>query len=161
MIFFPLEDFWFVKTKFLIIYTNSVVLCKVYTYIYIYIYIHTHTYVCVYTMWNNISENKVKVKSLSHVRLFATPWTVAYQAPLSMGFSKQEYWIDWIAISFSRRSSQPRDWTRVSHIVGRRFTVWATREVLYTIKYLKFSKEYIVDLSMIIFLPAIYIRKKA
>ena len=35
---------------------------------------------------------KVKVKSLSRVRLFATPWTVAYQAPLSMGFSKQQYW---------------------------------------------------------------------
>ena len=35
---------------------------------------------------------KVKVKSLSHVRLFATPWTVAYQLPLSMGFSRQEYW---------------------------------------------------------------------
>ena len=36
---------------------------------------------------------KVKVKSLSRVRLFATPWTVAYQASLSMGFSRQEYWI--------------------------------------------------------------------
>ena len=35
---------------------------------------------------------KVKVKSLSRVRLFVTPWTVAYQAPLSMGFSRQEYW---------------------------------------------------------------------
>ena len=35
---------------------------------------------------------KVKVKSLSHVRLFATPWTVAYQAPLSIGFSRQQYW---------------------------------------------------------------------
>ena len=33
-----------------------------------------------------------KVKSLSRVWLFATPWTVAYQAPLSMGFSRQEYW---------------------------------------------------------------------
>ena len=33
-----------------------------------------------------------KVKSLSRVRLFVTPWTVAYQAPLSMGFSRQEYW---------------------------------------------------------------------
>ena len=32
------------------------------------------------------------VKSLSHVRLFATPWTVAHQAPPSMGFSRQEYW---------------------------------------------------------------------
>ena len=35
---------------------------------------------------------KVKVKSLSCVRLFATPWTVAYQAPPSMGFSRQECW---------------------------------------------------------------------
>ena len=35
---------------------------------------------------------KVKVKSLSCVRLFATPWTVAYQAPPFMGFSRQEYW---------------------------------------------------------------------
>ena len=35
---------------------------------------------------------KVKVKSLSHVQLFSTPWTVAHQAPPSMGFSKQEYW---------------------------------------------------------------------
>ena len=37
--------------------------------------------------------------------------------------------LEWVAISFSRRSSWPRDWTRVSHVVGRRFTVWATREV--------------------------------
>ena len=36
--------------------------------------------------------SKVKVKLLSHVQLFATPWTVAYQAPLSMGFSRQECW---------------------------------------------------------------------
>ena len=35
---------------------------------------------------------KVKVTSLSRVQLFATPRTVAYQAPLSMGFSRQEYW---------------------------------------------------------------------
>ena len=34
----------------------------------------------------------VKVKSLSHVRLFTTPWTAAHQAPLPMGFSRQEYW---------------------------------------------------------------------
>ena len=34
----------------------------------------------------------VEVKSLSRVQLFATQWTVAYQAPLSMGFSRQEYW---------------------------------------------------------------------
>ena len=33
-----------------------------------------------------------EVKSLSRVQLFVTPWTVAYRAPLSMGFSRQEYW---------------------------------------------------------------------
>ena len=37
-------------------------------------------------------SEKVKVKSLSHVWLLATPWTAAYQAPPSMGFSRQEYW---------------------------------------------------------------------
>ena len=35
---------------------------------------------------------KVKVKLLSRVQLFRTPWTAAYQAPPSMGFSRQEYW---------------------------------------------------------------------
>ena len=35
---------------------------------------------------------KVKVKSLSHGQLFATPWTVAYEAPQSIEFSRQEYW---------------------------------------------------------------------
>ena len=34
----------------------------------------------------------MKGKSLSHIRLFTTPWTAAYQAPPSMGFSRQEYW---------------------------------------------------------------------
>ena len=42
--------------------------------------------------FSNAWKWKVKVKSLSHVRLLVTPWTVAYQAPLSMGFSRQEYW---------------------------------------------------------------------
>ena len=37
-------------------------------------------------------SEKVKVKLLSRVRLFATPWSEAYQAPPSMGFSRQEYW---------------------------------------------------------------------
>ena len=41
---------------------------------------------------SNAWKWKVKVKSLSHVRLLSTPWTAAYQAPPSMGFSRQEYW---------------------------------------------------------------------
>ena len=36
--------------------------------------------------------------------------------------------LDWVAFPFSRGSSQPRDWTQVSHIVGGFFTSWATRE---------------------------------
>ena len=42
--------------------------------------------------FSNAWKWKVKVKSFSHVRLLATPWTAAYQAPPSMGFSRQEYW---------------------------------------------------------------------
>ena len=42
--------------------------------------------------FSNAWKWKVKVKSLSHVRLFATPWTAAYQAPPSVGFSRQEHW---------------------------------------------------------------------
>jgi len=42
--------------------------------------------------FSNAWKWKVKVKSLSCVRLLATPWTAAYQAPPPMGFSKQEYW---------------------------------------------------------------------
>ena len=42
--------------------------------------------------FSNAWKWKVKVKSLSRVRLLATPWSAAYQAPLSMGFSRQEYW---------------------------------------------------------------------
>ena len=42
--------------------------------------------------FSNAWKWKVKVKSLSRVWLLATPWTAAYQAPLSMGFSRQEYW---------------------------------------------------------------------
>ena len=42
--------------------------------------------------FSSVWKWKVKVKSLSRVQLLATPWTAAYQAPLSMGFSSQEYW---------------------------------------------------------------------
>ena len=42
--------------------------------------------------FSNAWKWKVKVKSLSHIWLLVTPWTAAYQAPPSMGFSRQEYW---------------------------------------------------------------------
>ena len=48
--------------------------------------------------------------------------------------------LEWVAISFSRRSFRPRDWTQVSHIVDRRLTIWATRAVqdIVCINYLLF-----------------------
>ena len=42
--------------------------------------------------FSNAGKWKVKVKSLSHVQLSATPWTAAHQAPPSMGFPRQDYW---------------------------------------------------------------------
>ena len=44
---------------------------------------------------------------LSHVQFSVTSWMVARQGPLSMGFSRQEYW-EWVAVPSSRRSSRPR-----------------------------------------------------
>ena len=44
-----------------------------------------------FRLYYKLTVNKVKVKSLSHVQLFVTPWTAAYRVPLSMGFSRQEY----------------------------------------------------------------------
>ena len=46
----------------------------------------------VYQFSQSIARPKKNVKSLSCVQLFATPWTIAYQAPLSIGFSRQEHW---------------------------------------------------------------------
>ena len=54
------------------------------------------------------------VQSLSRVRLFVTPWTAACQAPPSMGIL-QARTLDWVAMSSSRGSSQPRDQTQVSN----------------------------------------------
>ena len=59
----------------------------------------------------------VKWKSLSHVRFFATAWTVACQAPLSMGIFQARIQ-EWVAMPSSRGSSQPRDSTQVSRIAG-------------------------------------------
>ena len=60
-------------------------------------------------------------QSLSCIQLFVTPWTVACQAPLSMGFSRQEYWSE-LPFPSPGGSSQFRGWTRVSRIAGRFFT---------------------------------------
>ena len=48
------------------------------------------------------------MKSLSHVRLLATPWTAAHQAPPSMGFSRQEYWSSLDHLNYFRQFRQVR-----------------------------------------------------
>ena len=64
-----------------------------------------------------------------NVQLLAIPWTVACQAPLSTGFSIQEYWSGLLFPS-PGESFWPRDRTWVSCIPGRHINLWATREVL-------------------------------
>ena len=54
--------------------------------------LQARTLECVAISFSSAWKWKVKVKSLSHVQLLATPWTAAHQAPPSMGFSRQEYW---------------------------------------------------------------------
>ena len=70
--------------------------------------------------WDQSNTNKT-ILCLVIVQLFATPWTVAHQAPLSMGILQARI-LEWVAISCSRESSWPRDGTWVSCIVGRFFT---------------------------------------
>ena len=54
--------------------------------------LQTRTLEWIAISFSNAWKWKLKVKSLSRVRLLTTPWTAAFQAPLSMGFSRQEYW---------------------------------------------------------------------
>ena len=74
-------------------------------------------------------QHNLKVKVLlSHVRFFVTPWTVAHQAHCNLPGSLvhgvlQRRILGWVAIPFSRGSSQPKDLTWVSLTVGRFFTI--------------------------------------
>ena len=93
--------------------------------------IHTQLF---WNLWWLLKELNCKIKkqadkhqSLSHVWFFATPWTVARQAPRIHG-NLQARMLEWVAIPFSGGSSQPRNWTQNSCIAGRFPTVWATRD---------------------------------
>ena len=69
---------------------------------------------------NSCNTHKIR-KLPSGVQLFATPWIVV------RGILQARI-LEWVAFSFSRGSSQPRDRTQVSHIAGGFFTSWATRQ---------------------------------
>ena len=77
---------------------------------------------CVYYWVFSRKQKSESVKSLSHVQLFVIPWSVhgILQARI----------LEWVAIPFSRGSSQPRDRTQVSHIAGRFFTTEPSRKPL-------------------------------
>ena len=72
-----------------------------------------------------------------------TPWTVVYQAPLSLDFSGKDTG-EGCSISFSRNSSRFRDWTFISCVsctAGRLFTYWAMEKLVYKYTYsLKYYK---------------------
>ena len=96
-----------------------------------YVFFNISSYIslfCLYgkTAWWPIeSESESEVTKMSPTLcdpLDCSPWGSSIHGIL------QARILEWVAISFSRGSSQPRDQTQVSHIAGRRFNLWATRE---------------------------------
>ena len=83
-------------------------ICVMYVIKHIYTHTQTHT--------NTHTHVAAAVQPLSRVHLFVTPWTVARQAPLSMGFSRGI--LEQVTISFFKESSQPKDRTLIS-CIGR------------------------------------------
>ena len=78
-------------------------------------------------------EMVLLLSRFSHVQLCVTPWTIAREAPLSMEFSRQEFWSGF-AMPSSRESSQPRDRTWVSCSAGRFFPTESPRISVYKAK---------------------------
>ena len=69
------------------------------------------------------STSDFLVLSLSHVRLFVTPWTVAHTPGSSVHGILQARLLEWVAMPSSRGCFQPRNQTRVSCVAGRFFTI--------------------------------------
>ena len=78
---------------------------------------------------SSIGQKWSEVKSLSRIWLFATPWTVADQAPLSGGFSRQEYWS---GLPIPSPGDLPDQESSPGLLHCRYFSIWATREATYT-----------------------------
>ena len=79
--------------------------------------------------WKHLSLKKVKSEIAQSCPTLCKPMDSSPPGSSVHGIFQARI-LEWVAISFSRRSFQPRDWTRVSCIVGRHFTIWATREIL-------------------------------
>ena len=85
--------------------------------------LQTRTLEWVAISFSNAWKWIVKVKSLSHVWLFAAPWTAAYQAPPSMGFSRQEYWS---GLPLPSLNGFPYFLQFKSEFCNKEFMIWAT-----------------------------------
>ena len=86
-----------------------------------------------FVMWETETWSLEKVKVIQSCPTLCDPVDDSLPAPLSLEFSRQEYW-SWIAIPFSRESSWPRDWTQVSGIASGFFTIWVSREALVPVR---------------------------
>ena len=74
-----------------------------------------------------LSDSLCVLKSPRHVQIFETPCTAACHDPLSLGILQTRI-LEWVAMLFTRESSEPRDQTQVFHISGRFFTKWTTKK---------------------------------
>ena len=90
--------------------------------------------------FSNAWKWKVKVKSLSLVQLFATPWTATYQAPASIGFSRQEYWS---GVPFPSPSNWECDIQIQCSEKGDRVWSLMTPWIVYFCKSLMWEKKYL------------------
>ena len=72
------------------------------------------------------------------------------QAPLSMEILQARI-MEWVAMPSSRGSSQPRDWTQISFIAGRFFTIWATREAV--ILFERESRKQVQNSTLFLYIP--------
>ena len=87
-----------------------------------------------FQLWRNptiLAFQRSEVQVTQSCPTLCDPMDCTRQAPLSMGFSREEYW-GGLSFPSPGESSRPRDWTQVSCIAGRLFTDWATREVAST-----------------------------
>ena len=100
----------------------------IFVYVKVCVHIKTCTKFSIEVLTTIAWKKKVKLKSLSHVQL-CNLMDCSLTGSSIYGIFQARI-LEWVAISFSRRSSRPRDWTQVSCISGRLFTTWGTRKSL-------------------------------
>ena len=110
--------------------------------------------------YHSNSIPQVFIAYLLHVKVKVTQSCLTPYNPMDYTVHRilQARMLEWVAFPFSRGSSQPRDWTQVSHITGRFFTSWARRETLWQLR--KDKEHYqIISLGIILFFSCYTINK--